>query len=276
MNASIPSCRMGVLFYLATLAAAYGQVELSSQPTQQAAPSSATLEVSQAQATLQAFQQEQQVLAQSFSAMLTLNPTPQQMEAWQQQNAAALANQQQLALDMADESALEPMPVMTQPNIPADASPTLQAFLTTQAALVNAGAQIHNQLLNALPLDVSEEQISQMQQSEDQLFQQQQGATIQLQAQQAQALANESARQPLPVPPPLVIAPGSTSQLAAFLTLRDQLMRAQIQLQNQYVTADPSVRDAALQQWRQQNDALFQQLQQLAQNLSATTSTPQN
>jgi hypothetical protein len=48
-------------------------------------------------------------------------------------------------------------------------------------------------------------------------------------------------------------------------------MRAQIQLQNQYVTATPAVRDAALQQWQQQNDALFQQLQQLAQNLSTST-----
>jgi hypothetical protein len=117
--------------------------------------------------------------------------------------------------------------------------------------MANARAQIHNQLLNALPLEVNDAQISQMQQSEVQLFQQQQGANVQLQAQRAQTLANESAQQPLPVPPPLVIPPGSTPQMVAFLTLRDQLMRWQIQLQNQYVTAAPAVRDVALQQWQQ-------------------------
>lgn len=263
MNASILCCRMGVLFYLVTIAGVSGQIATSSQPVQQASPN---------QITLQAFQTEQQTLAKSFNALLTLSPTQQQLQAWQQQNAIALANQQQLALNMAAESALEPQPLPGAPNIPANASSTLRDLLTTQAALANARAQIHNQLLNALPLEVSDAQLSQMQQSEEQLFQQQQGANLQLQAQRAQILANESAQQPMPIPPPLSIPPGSNPQMTAFLTAWDQLMRDQITFSNQYVTATSAVRDAALQQWQKQSATRFQQLQQLGQNLSPTSS----
>jgi hypothetical protein len=87
---------------------------------------------------------------------------------------------------------------------------------------------------------------------------------LKLQAQRAQTLANESARQPLPVPPPLSIPPGSSPQMAAFLTFRDQLIREQITFSNQYVTATPDVRHAAVVQWMQQNASRFQQVQALA------------
>ena len=172
---------------------------------------------------------------------------------------------------MAADSALEPQPLPGPPNIPANASSTAKDFLTTRAALANARAQIHNQLLNALPMEVSDVQISQMQQSEGQLFQQQQGANLQLQAQRAQTLANESARQPMPVPPPLSIPPGSSPQMVAFLTARDQLMRDQITFSNQYVAATPAVREAAMEQWTQQNASRVQQVQALAQTLSTPT-----
>ncbi|MCE0521665.1 MAG: hypothetical protein LV480_02000 [Methylacidiphilales bacterium] len=248
----------------------------SSPTTQPASPVLTTQPTSSEQGTLLTFQQNQQTLAKSLTALFAQNPTPQQMQAWQQQNATALANQQQLAQEMAANSAVQPMPTVGQPNIPANASPTLAAFLTTQATLANARAQIHNQLVSALPAEVSEEQISAMQQQEMQLFQQQQGANLQLQTQQAQTLANESASQPVPLPPPLVIPPGSSPQMAAFLTARDQLMRAQINFSNQYVTSTPAVRNAAMAQWMQQNAASFQQVQQLAQNLSTTTATTQN
>jgi hypothetical protein len=262
---------MGVLFYLATLGGVLGQVAAPSS-SQQASPAPATAEVSQAQSTLQTFQQEQQALVESLNALLAQGATSQQLQAWQQQNATSLAAQQQLALDMAADSALEPEPLGGPANIPANASSTLAAFLTTQAALANARAQIHNGLLNALPLEVSEEQISQMRQSEEQLFQQQQGANVQLQGQRAQTLAAESAQQPVPLPPPLALPQGVSSPMAAFLTARDQLMRDQITFSNQYVTATAAARDAALQQWMEQNAGRFQQLQQLAQNLSPVSS----
>lgn len=277
MRALISFRWMGMLFYLTTLSGVLGQVAPSSPSTsassQPASPSSAAQPTTSDQGTLLTFQQNQQALAQSLNALFAQNPTPQQLQSWQQQNATALANQQQLAQTLAAESAVQPLPVVAQPNIPANASPTLAAFLTTQATLANARAQLHNQLVNALPAEVTEEQVSAMQQQEMQLFQQQHATDLQAQQQRAQTLADESASQPLPVPPPLVIPPGSTPQMTAFLTARDQLMRAQITFSNQYVTATPAVRQAAMAQWQQQNAASFQQLQALAQNLSQASAT---
>jgi hypothetical protein len=103
---------MGILL----CAAAFTRVSGQAVPTPQALPVTAQSPAptfSLNQATLQTFQAQQQALAPSFNALLTLNPTPQQLQAWQQQNATALAAQQQLALDMGAESALEPMPLMT-------------------------------------------------------------------------------------------------------------------------------------------------------------------
>jgi hypothetical protein len=274
MRALISSHWMGILFYLATLAGVSGQIATSSpSSSQQASPAPVTSPVSQNQATLQAYQQEQQALAQSLNALLAQNPTQQQLQAWHQQNAAQLQAQQQQAMAMAAASALQPMPVNVQPNIPPNASQALKDLLTTQAALANGRAQIHNQLVQAMSPTASNAQVSQMQQSEEQLFEQQQATNLQAQAQQAQTLADESAQQPVPLPPPLVIPAGTTQPMAAFLTARDQLMRAQITFSNQYVTATPAVRAAAMQQWMQQNAGQFQQVQALAQNLSPTSST---
>ena len=265
---------IGVAFYLGTIAAIFAQTAPSLQSAQQDSSFSASTAVSQSQLTLQAFQAEQQVLSQSFNALLTLNPTPQQLQAWQRQNAVALANQRQLALNLAADSALEFQPLSGPLNIPANASNTLKDFLTTQAELAKARAQIHNQLLNALPSEVASAQISRAQQSEGQLFQQQQGANLQLQAQRAQTLANESARQSLP--PPLFIPLGSSPQMAAYLTARYQLACKQIAFSNQYVRATSAVRHAAVVQWMHQNASEFQQVRDLAQNLSQIGSTTQN
>ena len=205
-------------------------------------------------------------------ALAKSGAAPSQLQAWREKNAARLAAQQQRAQDLAATAALQPQPVVDQPNIPPGASPTLKDFLTTQAVLAKARAQIHNQLLDSLPEEVSDAQLDQMQQSEATLFRQQHAADLQLQQQRAQALAEESARQPMPVPPPLVIPPGTSQQLTAFLTAKDQLMRDQISFSNQYTSATPQVRSAALQQWREQNAGRFQQVQALAQGLSQTGS----
>lgn len=262
--------------FLLFIGSAESQNAQQPQPIQQGAPSTPTQQVSPNQTTLQAFQQGQQALTQSLQALLAQNPTPQQMQAWQQQNATSLANQQQLAQSLAADLALQPLDVVVMPQIPANAPQAVKDFITTQVALANARAQIHNQLLNALPVEPSDDQIRQMQQSEVQLFQQQQGANLQLQARQAKALANESAQQPVPLPPPLVLPPGTTPQMAAYLTARDQLMRDRINYFNQYVTATPAAREAAMAQWMQQNANRFLQIQALAQQLSPPTSTTQN
>jgi hypothetical protein len=203
--------------------------------------------------------------------LLAQNPTPQQLQIWQQQNSTALAKQQQLALNLADEAAVQPLPPVSAPNIPTGASPALATLITAQVTLANSRSQIHNQLLNALPLDVSDAQISQMEQNEEQVFQQQNAATIQARQQAAQELGAESAQQPIPLPPPLIIPPNATSQLKALLTLQDQLTRAQIQLHNQNLSLSPAAQGAALLQWQQQNASSFQQLHQLAQSLSTST-----
>lgn len=210
-------------------------------------------------------------LMQEEAALVAKGATPAQIEAWHQQNAARFAVQQQRAQDMAAQSSLEPMSAPGGPNIPANASQTLKDFLSTQVVLANARAQIHNQLLDAMPLDVTAEQISQMEQQARQLFEQQYGAQLQQQAQRAQTLAKESAPVAMPMPPPLQIPANATPQLAAYLTACDQLMREEIQVRNQHANAASSVTQAAVQQWRQQNAARFQQLQQLAQNLSTPT-----
>jgi hypothetical protein len=202
--------------------------------------------------------------------------TQDQLAAWRQQNAARFDAQQQRLQAMATASALQPLPVNMQPNIPVNASQTLKDFLTTQASLANAHAQIHNQLVQSMPSTASAAQVSQMQEQEGQMFQQQYSGDLQVQAQRAQILANESAQTPLPIPGPTVIPPNVTSQMATFLTERDQLMREQAQIWNQYATADPTVRQAAMQQWRQQNASLIQQFQQQVQNLAQASSPTPN
>ncbi|MDD5198835.1 MAG: hypothetical protein PHC88_03450 [Terrimicrobiaceae bacterium] len=216
---------------------------------------------------LETFQREQQALAVELSALLAKGATSQQLEAWRARNAARFAAQQQRARDMADASALEPMAAVAQPNIPADASPTLRDFLTRQTALANARAQIHNQLLNALPMEVTEAQLREMQQKEAQLFAQQHAGELKAQSQRAQALGEESARIPLPAPGPTEIPQNATPQLQAFLTQRNQLARERIALWNQTLAADPTTRDSALQQWCRQNAARVQQLQSLARSI---------
>jgi len=160
---------------------------------------------------------------------------------------------------------------MNQANIPANASGALKDFLTMQASLANARAQIHNQLLQALPSGASQDQISQMRQQEEQIFQQQHAGDLQFQGKRGQTLAAESGLKPLPVPGPAVIPPNASRQLQAYLTARNTLMSAWVQLWNQYVTADPAIRQAALQQWQQQNAGRLEQLRAQARDLSNST-----
>jgi len=242
---------------------------------QTSAPTASTPITSGTQAsisTVQAYQQEQQALSTEMSALFSQGATQQQIEAWQTQNAPRFAAQQALAQQMAAESALQPMPDMGQPNIPANASPTMKDFLANQAALINARAQIHNQLLSALPAEVTLDQVSQMQSQEMQLFQQQQAQQISNQQQQATTLAAESANTPIPVPSSASIPANATPQMQAFLNLRFQLMHDQIVMLNQNIGVDTQTRNQAIQQWMTQNATRMQQLQTLATNLTPATS----
>jgi len=224
---------------------------------------------------LAAFCQEQQSLAQQWQALVSQGATEQQVDAWRQQNAAQIAQLRQSAQALALASALQPMPLISGANIPPNASSTLKAFLMVRASLANARAQIHNQLLQSMPAGATQAQVSAMQQQEEQLFQQQHSADLRLQSQRAQTLAAEAASRPLPPPGPLNIPPNATPQLRAFLTTRNALVAAWAQTWNQNIRASPAARQAAIQQWQQQNAGSLQQLQEQTQNLSNPTQTQQ-
>ena len=221
------------------------------------------------QATLAAYQTEQTALFQERQALIAQGASQAQLQAWRQQNASRFAAQEQFAQTMSAQSATQPAPLAGEAVIPAGASPTLAAFLTARATLANARAQIHNQLVQSLPANATAAQLDQTRQQEKQLFQQQYGAELQQQAMQAQALAQELGQPVLPAPAPFQIPADATPRTAAYLTARDQMIRSRVQLLNQYATADPATRQAALEQWRQQNVSSFQQVQQLAEALAS-------
>jgi len=226
--------------------------------------------------TLQAFQQEQQALGQQMQALITQGATPQQIAAWHQQNASRFQVQQQRAQALAAASTLQPLPYITDIEIPEGASQEMVDFLATRADLANRRAQIHNQAIAGLTVSSGTGAILGAVSGEGVTFIQQNQAELTTQAQRAQTLATQSAEQPMPMPLPLAIPPGSSSQMAALLTARDQFMRDRITFSNQYVTATAAVRDAAMAQWMQQNASRFQQVQALAQNLSQASTTPKN
>ncbi len=225
----------------------------------------------------QAFVQEQATLSQSAANLLATGASPQDMDNWQSQNAAALQSQQQLAQQIAAASELQPWPYITDVNIPDNASDQLSEFLTAQADLINSFVQIHNQQVQSLPSASGSQavstnapitQMASVAQSETAIFQQQYATQIQAQQQRAQALASVAAKVPFPIPPPLVIPASASPDLQAYLTLHDQLVRENIQVLNANLGADPAVQTAAVNQWQQQNAANFAQLRQLAHNLA--------
>ena len=159
--------------------------------------------------------------------------------------------------------ALTPVAPELNPAIPPHASPEMKEFLKNGATLANNMADLRAQLANA-PVD---------KQTVMETFQKQNRALLDRQTQLAKVIAQQHQAQPLPEPPPLRLPPNASPQLQAYLTARDQLMREQMAMMNQYRTADPQARQTAMQQWRQQNANRFAQLQQLAQSLSPTPSS---
>jgi len=142
---------------------------------------------------LQDYQKQRQALMQERQKLIESRATEAQLQAWREKTAARFADLQDLAEAMGAASALHPKRTDRKPNIPANASPTLAAFLTTRAELGNARAKIHNQLLDAAAgQELTPDQVRQMQEKERQLFLQQHAAELQLQAQRTQTLAVEA------------------------------------------------------------------------------------
>jgi hypothetical protein len=264
---SIPLRCFGSVVLLGASLIARGQETQTGQSVGGVNSSSPT-QGSSNQATLPAFRQEQQKLAQERQSLVNQGATPQQLAEWRQQNASRFAAQQQRAQTMSATSYLQLRPTNRQPRIPANASPTLKDFMTSQVALANAQAELHNQLvaqLTASGQGLTPAQVSQLEQQEMTTFRQQHAADLQHQRQLGQALANELARHPMPIPQARIPA-GTTPQMVAYLTARNQLMASRAQVWNQNLNADPTTRQTAMEQWRQQNATAIQQLQQMAQS----------
>jgi hypothetical protein len=206
------------------------------------------------QASLQAILQQRQALFQQQQTLRAQGAGTQALQTWRQQHAAQFTSLNQQLQAWSASQPQRAMPVIQEISVPENATPEMVQFLTNQAQLANSRAQLHNQALTAGN-----------------------AALLQRQQQLAQVIAQQQAQTPMKVPPATPIIPANASpQLKAFLTARYQLMREEIQTRNQYATADPATRQAAMQQWRQQNAAQFQQLQQQAQALAQTQSTTQN
>lgn len=232
------------------------RVRAQDQPAPDPAP------LADREALRNAFLAKQMTLAQEEQSLEAGGANPEQLHAWREANATRFAAQVRRAQQIALQAALDPAPLMTSTAaaVPTESSPALAAALATRTKLTNGRAQIHNQLVQAMPADPTEGEIGQMQEREEQLVAQQFGADEALQVKQAKTLADDSAAQIQPLPPPCQIPPGATPQLAAFLATRDQLMREEVQLRNQYAAADPAMRRTAVQQWREQNASRFAQL----------------
>ncbi len=244
----------GVIFFMAYVSTSFGQDNSTAQPGASVQPVSAADQ----SAELASFQQEQRALMQEKQALVAQGATKEQLEAWRKQNAARFAAQLQRANDMAAASAAawaaHKIPIISEVTVPEGATQEMSDFLATRADLQNRMAQLHNaQVPHA-----------------NAVFQQQNSAEIQAQAQRAQVIAAQTEIVARPAPPPLKVPPGATPQMQAFLTLRDQLMRASIAVRNQNISADTATRQAAMAQWRKQNAAQLQQMQTLATNLSST------
>jgi len=266
MDASSFRLRVGVVFYLATMAGASAQDAATASPVTATSSSFATQPVSPTfPSILLTLRQDQFDLAGQMQVLTAQGATPEQIDTWLEQNAAQFQAAQQVALALSAATPEEPLASITEIEIPDGATQELSDFLTTQGDLYNRYARLYNQqLASALGGAAGPDATD--------LFAQQNAAEIQGQQQRADVLAAQSEQQAIPVPPPLSLPVGIGAQMQAFLTLRDQLMRAEIKMHNQYVGSPAAAIDAAEQQWRQQNAASFQQLQQLAQNLSAGAS----
>jgi hypothetical protein len=150
---------------------------LSGSATTVTVPAGATPEMTE-------FLQNRATLAASMTSLINQNPngvsTGQALTQFQQQNAALLNRQTQLAQIIGTQQSTIPPPIPPPLQIPPNASPQLQAFLTTRDQLTRSQIALINQHLSDDPATQS----AAMQQ-----WEQQNAALIQQMQQQAQALS---------------------------------------------------------------------------------------
>jgi len=161
------------------------------------------------------------------------------------------------------------MSPMVRPTLPPNATPEMKEFYQNRTTLMEKMAELRKQNPNNTNGPPDQSIIAQ--------FQQENAALLARQRELAQVIGQQQAKNPMPEPPPLQIPPNASPQMKDYLTARDQLMRDQIAFMNQHRTDESSARQAAMEQWRQQNTARFQQLQQQSQALAQNSQpTPQS
>lgn len=247
---------------LVLVTTAFGQTtDSASTDTSTAAPAPS--------ATFVTFQQEQTALNEELDALVAQGATQDQIDAWQQQNAARFQAQVERAQEMSADAAKQPMTYVTEVAIPDGASQELVDLLVTGANLYNSFVEIHNELISDPTASTTDPDT--LAQTEVTLFQQQNGADLADQAGQVKVVTSQEAKKPLPVPQPFTVPAGTDAELAAFLTIKNQIERQDILLHNQYCAGATARVDAAILQWQNQHPALFQQMTQMAQDLAQPT-----
>jgi len=230
--------------------------------TTNSAPSAPSINIPAATPEMTEFLQNRSTLmARMVQLQAQGAPTAEALEQFQQQNADLLQRQAQLGKLIAQQQDSSPVPVPPQLQMPPNASLQVKAFLAARDQLMRDEMAFKNLHLSDDPTT---------REAAMQQWRQQNAARLQQIQQMAKTLAQQQVASPLPVPPPLQMPPNASPEMQALLTARDQFARDEIAFLNQHMNDDQPTRDAALQQWRQQNTARLQQIQQLAQALPST------
>jgi hypothetical protein len=219
--------------------------------------------------------QEQQTLGQEEQLLFSQGATPAQLAAWRVQNASSFLTLQANAAILGAQNEVQPFPLVMDITVPAGASTEMSEFLTVCADMTNDFVQIHNQQIQAIPASVIQSLAQSpaamaivlgVEQSENTTFERLDALLLKAQQGRAQDLASPPAA--LLLPPALLIPASATPQMAAFLTLRDQIERSQVAIWNANISGGQANVNAALFQWEQQNAASVAELAELAQAIS--------
>lgn len=218
-------------------------------------------------ALLQAFQNEQETLRSTLST-LESNSTPEQLASWHLLHAARLHAQDDRAQLVAAYADFKSLSFVLNVDIPDNATPELESFLVARANLHNQWAQLHNSLTGGVAVSLATD--AAIDKTEGTLFQQENASALKTEDQLSRQVAEESARQPLEIPPPLEIPADASPEQSAYLIAQDQYERDEITAHNQACTGDRAQLDATLEEWHRQNAPRLEQIRQMAEALTAT------
>jgi hypothetical protein len=219
------------------------------------------------------FLEQSQAFHQQLRTLMAEGATSKQVAQWQAENSEQIQTLQQSAETFGEASVKDPRITIRQVTIPAGTSTTLASFITTAAALATARAQIHNQLIQSLPANATNEQIQQMLWQERQEFLQQHASDIQAQAQRAVTLGSSSALPPSGGSATFAIPSDASPQMKAFLTLHNRLFAGRAQFLRQSGSS-VTIREATMASWAQQNASDMLKLRALALAFSNSRSAP--